>query len=125
MDYNFYDTPAFLERIKHPLGDENIIICDSTFDFCNINSLEIPSEFIQHIQIYELEDKMFQPLDKYDPDCWKVEWSECLAAAFDYDTYQHPDETIFISNSSQLRDLANRFFGDDSIYPYPKEGVQV
>ena len=122
MDYNFYDTPAFLERIKTPLGEENIVICDSTLDFCNINSLEIPSEFINHIQIYELEEEMFKPLDKYNPDCWTTEWSECLAAAFDYETHQHPDETIYISNSPRLRDLANRFFGDDSIHSYPREG---
>lgn len=122
MDYNFYDTLAFLERMKSPLGNENIIICDKTIDFCKINSLEIPDEFALHVQVYYLKDSMFEPLDKYDPDCWKTEWSECLAAAFDYDTHQHPDETIFISNSPQLRDLANRFFGEDSIHAYPEEG---
>ena len=121
MDYNFYDTLAFLDRIKEPLENEKIIICDKTLDFCKINSLDIPSEFISNIQIYELKDSMYKPLDDYDPDCWKTEWSECLAAAFDYDTHQHPDETIFISNSPQLRDLANRFFGDDSIKSYPEE----
>lgn len=118
MDYNFYDTLAFLERIKKPLENEKIIICDKTLDFCKINSLVIPDEFINNIQIYELKDSMYKPLDDYDPDCWKIEWSECLAAAFDYDMNCHPDETIFISNSSALRDLANRFFGDDSIHSY-------
>ena len=115
MDYNFYDTLAFLERIKSPLGHEKIVISDRTEDFFNINSISIPQEFKNSIEIYPLKDEMYKPLDDYDPDCWKMEWSECLACAFDYDYNVHPDETIFISNSAPLRDLANRFFGDDSI----------
>lgn len=114
MNYNFYDTLAFIDRIKSPLDNEYIIVSDRTIDFCKINSISVPIEF-NNIEIYPLTEDMFKPLDKYDPDCWKIEWSECLACAFDYDTKIHPDETIFISNSAPLRDLANRFFGNDSI----------
>ena len=38
-----------------------------------------------------------------------------LACAFDYDYYQHPDETIFVTNDLALKAIANCFFGEDSI----------
>lgn len=38
-----------------------------------------------------------------------------LASAIWYDKYQHPDETIFVSNDCCLRQIANLFFGNDSI----------
>lgn len=38
-----------------------------------------------------------------------------LATACDYDCRVHPDETVFITNDLALFNIANLFFGDDSI----------
>lgn len=38
-----------------------------------------------------------------------------LATALDYDTRVHPDETVFITNDLALFNIANLFFGNDSI----------
>lgn len=38
-----------------------------------------------------------------------------LACALDYDIRVHPDETIFITNDLSLQNIANLFFGEDSI----------
>jgi hypothetical protein len=38
-----------------------------------------------------------------------------LATAFNYDYYKHPDETIFVTNDLVLAEIANLFFGKDSI----------
>ena len=38
-----------------------------------------------------------------------------LATAIDYDNTRHPDETIFVTNDLSLKNIANLFFGEDSI----------
>lgn len=38
-----------------------------------------------------------------------------LATAFDYDYNVHPDETVFVTNDLALKNIANCFFGEDSI----------
>lgn len=38
-----------------------------------------------------------------------------LATALDYDNRVHPDETVFITNDLSLFNIANLFFGEDSI----------
>lgn len=38
-----------------------------------------------------------------------------LATAIDYDNTVHPDDTIFVTNDLALRNIANLFFGEDSI----------
>lgn len=41
--------------------------------------------------------------------------TKILACAFYYDTYIHPDETVFVTNDLALKQFANLFFGEDSI----------
>ena len=38
-----------------------------------------------------------------------------LSDALYYDAYMRPDETIFVTNSSELQCIANYFLGEDSI----------
>ena len=38
-----------------------------------------------------------------------------LACAYFYDTYVHPDETVFVTNDLALQTIANLYFGEDSI----------
>jgi predicted ribonuclease YlaK len=44
-----------------------------------------------------------------------------LASAVDYDRRMHPDETVFITNDLALKQIANLFFGEDSIYSINEE----
>jgi hypothetical protein len=38
-----------------------------------------------------------------------------LALAIQYDNMYHPDETIFVTCNEETADIANRYFGEDSI----------
>ena len=40
---------------------------------------------------------------------------EDLAKAIYFDLYQRPDETIFVCENDAIADVANRYFGKDSI----------
>lgn len=47
-----------------------------------------------------------------------------LACAINYDKEVHPDDTIFVTNDLSLKNIANLFFGEDSIESvYPKEDL--
>lgn len=47
-----------------------------------------------------------------------------LATAFNYDYYKHPDETIFVTNDLVLAEIANLFFGEDSIISVNTNEIQ-
>ena len=38
-----------------------------------------------------------------------------LALAIQYEKMCHPDETIFVTSDKDMADIANRYFGEDSI----------
>ena len=38
-----------------------------------------------------------------------------LALAIQYEKICHPDETIFVTSDKDMADIANRYFGEDSI----------
>ena len=38
-----------------------------------------------------------------------------LALAIQYEKMCHPDETIFVTSDKELAEIANRYFGEDSI----------
>lgn len=40
---------------------------------------------------------------------------EDLAKAIYYDLYQRPDETIFVCENEAIAEVANKYFGEDSI----------
>lgn len=40
---------------------------------------------------------------------------EDLAKAIYFDLYQKPDETVFVCENKAIADVANRYFGEDSI----------
>lgn len=40
---------------------------------------------------------------------------EDLAKAIYYDLYQRPDETVFVCENEAIAEVANRYFGEDSI----------
>lgn len=56
---------------------------------------------------------MLNPLIRKDLDIDPELYS--LAAAINYDNYIDPDETIFVTNNLAIKNIANLFFGNDSI----------
>lgn len=76
--------------------------------------------------------KVLQAITKYKPYIWiyktymlipidrkRIEIDEYikeLAAAVAFDKEVAPDDTMFVTNSMYLANIANLFFGDDSIY---------
>lgn len=123
-EYHFYDTSSLIERYKDLFSfKENIII--SSISLEELDDLKIKNPKARTI-IRLLE----QNKDKYEVLFFNEGMLEfarevgltnvtpdlkILATAIHYDTYIHPDETIFYSNDIHLRIMANLFFGEDSI----------
>ena len=88
MTYNFYDTSSLLLREKDLFTyEENIILSSIT-----LNELE-------NIKTSNTKDNDIK----------------ILASAVSYDRMIHPDETVFITNDLALKQIANMFFGSDSV----------
>lgn len=130
MTYNFYDTSSLLLRVDDLFKDtEQIIISSIT-----LSELEnIKTSNSKDIEIKQAARKLIRLLAE-NPDfytVWNFTWDmlkpieekdllinddmKILACAIDYDCKVHPDETIFITNDLALYNIANLFFGEDSI----------
>ena len=99
MIYKFFDTASFQKRIK---GNYIPVISSITAEQLKENNIEI----------YDFNSNMLKPFAELNliTDDIKI-----LACAFDYDCCMHPDETIFVTTNSALAELANKYFGEDSI----------
>ena len=64
----------------------------------------------ENIEVFEYREDMLIPFKEKN-----VRGIEHLAAAYAYDTYVHPDETVFVTCDVALSELANLYFGEDSI----------
>ena len=136
MTYNFYDTSSLLLRAENLFDDstENIIISSVTLtELENIKTSRNKSEEIKY-KARLLTHLLEQNPDKYT--CWifneqmlgekfngygLTDDIKILASAFDYDNKCHPDETVFITNDLALKNIANLFFGSDSILSVQEE----
>ena len=127
MNYYFYDTCSLLLQVDN-LPD-NLIISSIT-----LNELEeIKTSSNKDPNIKYSARKLLHWFDKNSNKftCWifrtnmldpiqqaNVEINndtKILACALDYDRNVHPDETIFVTNDIALKNIANLFFGEDSI----------
>ena len=108
MIYKFYDYGSFIKQNPKDLLKCRFAISNSTyqkvfsedtgdllfllmtsrnkFDICHEESIEITDEIPSE-----------------------------LALAIQYDKMCHPDETIFVTSDKKVADIANRYFGEDSI----------
>ena len=135
MIYKFYDTCSLLLQGQHLFDEENakVVISsitlqeleniknsrnkDENVKFAARNILNILNNNIDKYEIHIYQPKM---LDKF----MQFEESndiKILATAFDYDSYIHPDETVFITNDLALKAIANLYFGEDSIQSVVEE----
>ena len=130
--YNFYDTSSLLIRGEHLFDDpnENIIISSITLnELENIKSSNRDSEtkacarrllrtLDANPDAYDVWVYMSTMLEGHVPDmsCWEINNDiKILASAVTYDKTIHPDETVFITEDLSLKQIANHYFGSDSI----------
>lgn len=109
-EYKFYDTKALIEDLDNET--KNIVISDLTWHFLRENKLSFLIDR-NEVEIYFFKEEMLKPF--YDKNIEINDNIRNLAAAFDYDLKRHPDETIFITTDQKTNEIANLFFGEDSI----------
>lgn len=132
MMNNFYDTSALLEKsIYLPSKDENMVISTTVLEELEkIKSSSKKDESVKQkarkvinfirnnptaIEVICFKDFMVEPILNKDittitPDL------KILGAAIWYDTNVAPDATNFYTNDLALANIANLFFGEDSIF---------
>ena len=132
MIYKFYDTCSLLLNSNHLFDNPNEKPVISSITIQELEDIKTSSKkdekikylarqamrsLTQHEREYDLhifETYMLDPI--YGKGDFDVNNDlRILATAFDYDYYKHPDETIFVTNDLVLKQIANMFFGEDSI----------
>lgn len=119
MIYKFYDTAALAEAREHifdNLDKEKPVV--STWSLDRLKDLSFLTNRKDDYEIHIYEGNMIPRFSDYKD-------IESLMAAIDYDDRIHPDETVFVSNSIALREIANQFFGNDSIEKYEPKDEQI
>ena len=130
MTYNFYDTSSLLLKTDNLFNsEEHIIISSITLsELENIKTsnskdadikqsarklIRLLAENPDFYTVWTFTLDMLEPIEKKNlpiNDDMKI-----LACAIDYDIKMHPDETVFFTNDLALYNIANLFFGEDSI----------
>lgn len=132
MIYKFFDTSSLLLKANHLFTDDSYITVISSITLQELEDIKtaankdteikysarrVLNELREHPEAYEIHlysESMLSRIvakgfDHINNDL------RILACAFDYDTYKHPDETVFVTNDLALASIANCFFGADSI----------
>ena len=100
MTYKFFDTTSI-----HNLEDEEKYVAVT-----NIGEMSIDTK---NTVFHLYEKHMGMPLLKKGIEI--TDSTKTLAAAIDFDNTQHPDDTVFVTANYELAQMANLFFGEDSI----------
>ena len=108
MIYKFYDYESFIKQNPKDLLECRFAISNSTY---------------QKVFSEDTGDLLFLLMtsrNKFDV-CYEEsveitdEIPSELALAMQYEKMCHPDETIFVTSDKDMADIANRYFGEDSI----------
>lgn len=108
MIYKFYDYESFIKQNPKDLLKCRFAISNSTY---------------QKVFTEDAGDLLFLLMthrNKFDI-CYEEstemtdEIPSELALAIQYEKMCHPDETIFVTSDKELAEVANRYFGEDSI----------
>ena len=131
ITYHFYDTCSLLLRANDLFNNpsENIIISSVTLNeleniktsstkdpdvkYCARKLLHTLNENLDKFTCWIFKLPMLKPIEEAGLDITND--MKILACAIDYDTRVHPDATVFITNDLALKNIANLFFGEDSI----------
>lgn len=116
ITYKFYDTSALIKSYTNLIKlnpNERIVISSETIAQDRI-LIDYILKFLYDNRVrYEIylfhPDMLSRLVYQHDQDV------NILATALDYDCTQHPDETIFITGDKEIADIANLYFGEDSI----------
>lgn len=133
-DIKFYDTSSLLIKLDNLFKEPFVISSISLAELENIKtsshkdySLKMKARrLLNLLNLYEdsytvwiFKSSMLDPIIEKDipiTDDMKI-----LATALDYDKNVRPDETIFVTNDIALKNIANLFFGNDSIESVKEE----
>lgn len=117
MTYYVCDTSALLYKYQQIFDicelNDIIIICAHTFE----ENTPETNFVISRLEYNNLEYNFYKFKDyMLDRIVYKEELDlRSLALALDYDCTQHPDETVFITDNEEMAEIANLYFGEDSI----------
>lgn len=138
MIYKFYDTCSLLLKADNLFDEKDVKIVISSITLQELEDIKnsynkdpeikysarkILNILNNNIGLYDIwiyKEKMLKPIIEKGFDYINNDL-RILATAFDYDYYQHPDETVFVTNDLALKTIANCFFGNDSIESVNKE----
>lgn len=128
--YKFYDTCSLLLKVDTLLEEQDPIVIssitlneleniktsankDADIKYAARRLLHLLSE---HPEAYEVHIFNMNMLDPITEQALAItDDTKILATAIDYDRTRHPDETVFVTNDLALFNIANLFFGSDSI----------
>ena len=135
--YKFYDTSSLLADHKiffkqEPIAIssitlkelENIKTSNSKDSTIKYKARKLLHMFAEHPDLYTVwifKHSMMDPI--FDKDLGVNDDLRILATAIDYENKVHPDNVTFVTNDFALYNIANLFFGEDSIM-YIEETVQ-
>ena len=128
--YKFYDTCSLLLKVDTLFEDNDPIVISSVTlnELENIKTamnkdpdvkyaarrlLHMLAENPYSYEVHIFNMNMLEPITEKALSI--TEDTKILATAIDYDRTRHPDETVFVTNDLALKNIANLFFGNDSI----------
>ena len=128
--YKFYDTCSLLLKIDTLLDETDPIIIssitlneleniktsnnkDADVKYAARRLLHLLTEHPEAYEVYIFNMTMLDPIAERGLAI--TDDTKILATAIDYDRNRHPDETVFVTNDLALYNIANLFFGTDSI----------
>ncbi len=129
--YKFFDTSALLAKPNCLFGDQYTTIISSitlqelkeiiASDYETLKNKttarKLLNEFKEHTEQYEnhiFTKNMLKPIREKNFIITNNNF-KILATALDYDKNIHPDEVVFVTANKTLANIANLFFGEDSI----------
>lgn len=126
----FYDTCSLLLKVDELFSEGDFAISSITLEELEgiktsahkdpetkYQARKLLSHLAQHPDKYEVwifRDYMLVPIKEKGFESINNDL-KILACAIDYDEKCHPDDTIFVTNDLALKNIANLFFGNDSI----------
>ena len=140
MTYKFFDTCSLLLKANHLFDDNGYKTVISSISLQELEDIKTASNkdaeikysarkllatLNEHPEAYEIwifKEEMLEPIAEKGFTHINNDL-RILACAYDYDTYKHPDETVFVTNDLALKAIANCFFGEDSIESVNEEAL--
>lgn len=138
-NYLFYDTSSLLLNVNHLFDNPNDKVVISSVTLQELEEIKTSTKKTEDVkQSARLLLKLLENnTDKYEVYIYQpimvtpiqikgfeiTNDLKILATAIEYDKKCHPDETCFVTNDLGLKQIANLFFGEDSILSIKEEQI--